>query len=399
MKKIILSLLALATCGLATAQTLSVADVYVTPGGKASFALSANVGSGEYDSYQFTMTFPATGFSLTGNTTSISSWDGSLSTGTLAGGVATASGLSLSGTAIPSGDIVLGTVEFEAASTLLEGSYEVTISNFEFIDKGAGTSVPDVTFNVIVSDRLVLDETLAVLPTPQTGVNVTVKRTIKAGEWSTLCLPFGMSKSKANNAFGTSAKYAQFDGWTLDDLDEETLTPKAITLKFKSVTLSSIGTAIAAGTPYLIWVESDKGDISQFNVDNVNIVNTVTDIPKEGFLKDTEESLGNGKYTGTLARTTIPEYGIFLSGNKLYYSQGSTIINGFRGWIELPYAVGKAIVMDAPIYLDIDGSTTKIDAIQLIPNDGYYYDLNGMKIENPTKKGVYIHNGKKVVIK
>ena len=33
------------------------------------------------------------------------------------------------------------------------------------------------------------------------------------------------------------------------------------------------------------------------------------------------------------------------------------------------------------------------------PNDGKYYTLSGMPVENPTKKGVYIRNGKKIIIK
>ena len=32
-------------------------------------------------------------------------------------------------------------------------------------------------------------------------------------------------------------------------------------------------------------------------------------------------------------------------------------------------------------------------------NDGRYYTLDGRPVEQPTKKGLYIHNGKKVVIK
>jgi hypothetical protein len=31
--------------------------------------------------------------------------------------------------------------------------------------------------------------------------------------------------------------------------------------------------------------------------------------------------------------------------------------------------------------------------------DDYYYTLDGVRIENPTKKGIYIKNGKKVMIK
>lgn len=32
-------------------------------------------------------------------------------------------------------------------------------------------------------------------------------------------------------------------------------------------------------------------------------------------------------------------------------------------------------------------------------DDGCYYTLDGVKVQNPTKKGIYIKNGKKVVIK
>ena len=48
-----------------------------------------------------------------------------------------------------------------------------------------------------------------------------------------------------------------------------------------------------------------------------------------------------------------------------------------------------------------DGSTTGIETIETSKNsteDGVYYDLQGRRVENPTR-GVYIVNGKKVVIK
>ena len=48
-----------------------------------------------------------------------------------------------------------------------------------------------------------------------------------------------------------------------------------------------------------------------------------------------------------------------------------------------------------------DGSTTGIETIESSKNsteDGVYYDLQGRRVENPTR-GVYIVNGKKVVIK
>ena len=31
--------------------------------------------------------------------------------------------------------------------------------------------------------------------------------------------------------------------------------------------------------------------------------------------------------------------------------------------------------------------------------DGYFYTLNGVRVDKPTKKGIYIYNGKKIVIR
>ena len=51
------------------------------------------------------------------------------------------------------------------------------------------------------------------------------------------------------------------------------------------------------------------------------------------------------------------------------------------------------------IEIEIDGQTTKIANLKAIFDDGQYYNLKGQKVDNPTEKGVYIKNGKKVVIK
>ena len=57
---------------------------------------------------------------------------------------------------------------------------------------------------------------------------------------------------------------------------------------------------------------------------------------------------------------------------------------------------------DAKIFLmfeDIEepaGETTGIGAVDIKKNDNTYYNLQGMKVENPSK-GIYIYNGKKVI--
>lgn len=56
----------------------------------------------------------------------------------------------------------------------------------------------------------------------------------------------------------------------------------------------------------------------------------------------------------------------------------------------------------APQFIGFAGETTEIEEIKGQMEDGrdVYYDLNGRRLmSKPTKKGIYIHNGKKVVIK
>ena len=53
------------------------------------------------------------------------------------------------------------------------------------------------------------------------------------------------------------------------------------------------------------------------------------------------------------------------------------------------------------IFSDGDSSTTGIDTIDAASSNeanGAYYNLQGQRVEKP-QHGVYIHNGKKVVIK
>ena len=52
-------------------------------------------------------------------------------------------------------------------------------------------------------------------------------------------------------------------------------------------------------------------------------------------------------------------------------------------------------------FANVDG-TTGIDEVvntTVKNNDGKYYTLSGQQVEKPTAGGVYIHNGKKFVVK
>ena len=83
-----------------------------------------------------------------------------------------------------------------------------------------------------------------------------------------------------------------------------------------------------------------------------------------------------------------------------FYKVNSTVttIPGNKAFLVLTNAEAQAkgFVLEFE-----DGSTTGVETIETSKNsteDGVYYDLQGRRVENPTR-GVYIVNGKKVVIK
>lgn len=380
MKKFILSLSALLSLA-AGAQTVSVADVETLPGKTVTATLNFTAPADTYDGLYFEMQFPVTGFATTGNT---NGWAGLVQVGSMNEGlvkITTADSKAFTDVALQ--------VEFTVDNAVTVGVYEVKVANIQFMNNIDKVSVSDVTFKVKVTDRLTLDENATTAPMAQSGVNVKVKRTIKAGEWNTICLPFTMKKADAESVFGSDAKIMTFTGYTAE-INEETLIPSAIVLNFSDYPLNNLR-PLKAGTPYLIQTSKD---IESFDLDGVDIVDATSDVTGT----ETNYEL-DGKFCGTLCKTKVPDKGLFISGNKFYYSTGNTDIKAYRGWFNLQAILNEVVSFDAPVYFSFDGETTGIDGVKRETiTDDRYYNLKGQQVENPTK-GLYIKNGKKVVVK
>lgn len=402
MKKIRFILLALTLCALcaeAGAQTVTVADVEALPGETVAFTL--NLAGGRADTYiamQFDAQFPATGFSTTGDYSISSSWKNATSViGSVdANGVAT---IPVSSAETITGSDVDGllTVYFTVDNNVALGSYEVTLKNLWF---GYGTSSKDyleddVTFYVNVVERhtIVLDETSTTAPEAATGVNVLVKRTIKANVWSTICLPFAMTAAQVEKAFGTLEEdvfLADFTGVSVDDDDN-------ICVNFTDEV-----SAIEANHPYLIKVNDA---VSEFTVENVNINPEEEPSVNKNKLKVGAITAYNS-FVGTyVANTVVPNECLFLNNNKFYYSTGSTQMKGYRGYfafyIVLPEVEEE---LEAKIRLVFDGWSTNINELSTSNvQKGTIYNMNGQLIGmdidiNNLPKGVYMIDGKKVAI-
>lgn len=288
---------------------------------------------------------------------------------------------------IHAGDDLLLNVTISVDPSVELGEYEVKVvdGTVDGLSGKEGTkTVVDIPVlsKLIVSDAINLYDTATEAPAAMEGVNVVVNRTIKGGEWSTICLPFAMDANQIAEAFG-SAEIADFASWTSES--DDTYDVAGITLEFESVD------AMEANHPYIIKVGSD---IESFRVDGVTIE------PEEA----PEYGVGRGKtkgtFYGTYTTTVVPEENLFLSGNKFWYSVGTTNMKGFRGYFELRDVL-DAYYEEAPvkINLTVDG-TTAISNIDLVKSNNEIFSVNGIKMGNDMNrlnKGIYIVNGKKIV--
>lgn len=288
----------------------------------------------------------------------------------------------------------LFTVVLDAAPSLTAGTeLQGSITEIEVTTAEATAWTPeDKTFNISIApplESIVLNETATVAPTASNGIiDVTVNRTIKAGEWSTICLPFDMDEDQVKEAFGDDVELADFTSWSFEGT---TANVEKITIGFTDVT------EIEKNHPYIIKVSSN---ITSFGAKNVTIVPpTGDDIP----YVDRTCKKGKTNYTGSMygyyAYGDIDENEIFINANKFWYNNGNKI-KAFRATFSFGDIILHDVVSSSRITMSFnDDETTAVNEIvRESVADDRYYNLSGQQVKTPTK-GVYVKNGKKVIVK
>ena len=251
---------------------------------------------------------------------------------------------------------------------------EVTFTTVEVTEK----VFPDVTFDITVEEkRTVLDENATEAPAASLGaVNVKVKRTIKADEWSTLCLPFAMNEAQVKAAFGDDVKLADYVDY---DTTEDGGDIVGLQLNFQTAT------TITAHKPCLIKVSSP---ISSFVADGVEV--------------KTKGTPSNGAMKGTYKTTTLATYSLFLSDNAFWYSKGKTTMKAFRAYFVLDDILTEYDGALAKIRFVVDEEPTAIEGIATPDVTGEVFTLQGISLGvqdvQSLPKGIYIIGGKKVNI-
>ena len=92
------------------------------------------------------------------------------------------------------------------------------------------------------------------------------------------------------------------------------------------------------------------------------------------------------------------KYNYILQGGVFKKAAAGGHLKANRAYLHTSYDVTAAGARDYLEFAFEDGDVTAIETVKGEKADGQYYNLNGQKVQNPTK-GLYIINGKKVVIK
>ncbi|WP_288280532.1 carboxypeptidase regulatory-like domain-containing protein [uncultured Prevotella sp.] len=200
--------------------------------------------------------------------------------------------------------------------------------------------------------------------------DITVDRTLKAG-WNAVVLPFALTADDITNAFGADAEVATYDG------DEQN--GDNVHINFTKAT------TVAAGVPFLLYLKTAPASAPVFTDKAVNF--TVNNA--EGNVFD---------FVGTFANTTAATGDYILSGGKFKNAIGGNAINAYRAYLKLKGAAASRV----SLYIDgflVENETTAITGAKMNGQQENVYSLSGQKMNNQLKKGIYIINGKKVVIK
>jgi len=249
--------------------------------------------------------------------------------------------------------------------------------------------------NISLADNANNEETLYMYAGKKAHSVTLADRTLfKDGKWNTLCLPFSLSAEQI-------AANGYFAGATLKTLDADAkngfdTTDGTLYLSFKDAT------EIEAGVPYLVKWESGE-PITDPVFEGVTVSSTAAQA-----VESTTAGLESIQMVGCYSPVSVTADDksiLFLSdANTLYYSTIDRQIRSCRAYFSVPYIKNNAGAKARAFALSFDGEDVTgilgVSADSTDVKDGVWYSLDGVRLSGkPTQRGLYINNGKKVVIK
>ena len=165
----------------------------------------------------------------------------------------------------------------------------------------------------------------------------------------------------------------------------------ALTLEL--YTISAVGTETATATE----ITSANAEMPFLIYNGAAAEKTIILIPTDATTNQAVAPEFKGTLTGgTIAASTSTKSNYALNGKQFVWVKEALPVAANKCWLEISNSANAA-----PAMTIVFGEVTGIGVIDNGQRtSGDWYDLNGRKLQGrPTKKGVYINNGRKVVIK
>lgn len=193
-------------------------------------------------------------------------------------------------------------------------------------------------------------------------------------KWASIILPFGSNTIPSGFNCGTIQKYEQANN---------------------EITFTSVS-SVTANVPYLIYSDTES-TLPVFN--NVNVVPTT----ESKYSSQVNGATLTALYEPAYVKSGSEETYIFSEGRIFYVP--STLTNGakincFRGYITTPAGTYNPEGGAATIRF-INESETAIETITTTNNkdNDAIYNINGQRVSGMNANGIYVKNGKKIIVK
>lgn len=225
-----------------------------------------------------------------------------------------------------------------------------------------------------VTSSNTLDEVTVNSFNAQNDVDVQLKRSLSPEHWNSFCVPFAISADVIAEKFGAGTQICTFGSMNGNVMNFDH------------------STTIEAGKPYIVKPTKEVVDPS---FTGVNIEATAAKkVGADGYFMQ-------GIYSAKTDLTTDGTNLFLGDGNKFYKPAGTTTarMKGLRAFFIVPQGTNLAALR-----ANIDGATTAIDEFATIveqPTDNRIYNLQGQFVGTSFEglHGVYVQNGKKVLVK
>lgn len=211
--------------------------------------------------------------------------------------------------------------------------------------------------------------------------NVTLQRTLEASHWNSFCVPFALDKDQVTQYFGEGTQLRTYEGRCENNI-----------VYFATVE------NIEAGKPYIM--KPGNAVVKNPTFEGVSMVATgLDDNGNPQAVGDASTVQMKGIYNHvTLVQDKTNIY--IGAGNKFYYPADAEAcqMNGLRAYFIVPEGTDIK-----KLRANLDGATTSLGEIfDTEESNTPVYNLQGQCVGNSLstlKSGIYVQNGKKVVVK